>query len=242
MNQSQDGRKHNPFKVDEVYLANLRAYSGKDGAKALLMYGINLILYFILGIILIYGTAIPLEFLRYMDPIITVVAILCCLAFVLVAKEAFSTVGIALRNWRQSLLLGIVAAVLVSALNVILALAGGARTFNGEGLGALAIAFFLPACAEELIFRGYIQPRLGGLIKKEWVAVIVLGLLFVLSHWPVKLVASGFDVIALLEDYTLWIRLFLLHVACVLVRRKYNSLIAPILLHFFHNLSLSLFV
>ena len=43
--------------------------------------------------------------------------------------------------------------------------------------------FFIIGFSEEISFRGFIQPRLFPALKKEWLTILMGGLLFVFKHY-----------------------------------------------------------
>ncbi len=54
------------------------------------------------------------------------------------------------------------------------------------------IYFFIAvALSEEISFRGFIQPRLYPLVKREWLAVLFGGLLYVFMHYPYQMEVRG---------------------------------------------------
>lgn len=57
------------------------------------------------------------------------------------------------------------------------------------GLVSVAIAMFcatsVQGTLEEVVFRGYLQPRVGAWVKRTWVAVLIVGLFFTAAHTDV---------------------------------------------------------
>ena len=54
------------------------------------------------------------------------------------------------------------------------------------GLVSVAIAMFcatsVQGTLEEVVFRGYLQPRVGAWVKRTWVTVLIVGLFFTAAH------------------------------------------------------------
>lgn len=76
---------------------------------------------------------------------------------------------------------------------------------------------------EEILFRGYIQTRMSGLINSQLVISIINSLLFLLIHYPVRWVVSGMITIHVLS-FTYIICLIVLHFFCDAVYKRTNCL------------------
>jgi membrane protease YdiL (CAAX protease family) len=54
------------------------------------------------------------------------------------------------------------------------------------GLAVLSVALFcatsVQGTLEEVVFRGYLQPRMGAWVKRTWIAIVVVGGLFTAAH------------------------------------------------------------
>ena len=53
------------------------------------------------------------------------------------------------------------------------------------------VIFIFAALEEEILFRGYIQTRLSGLINRQWIVGTINSLLFLSIHYPVRWVVSS---------------------------------------------------
>lgn len=93
---------------------------------------------------------------------------------------------------------------------------------------------------EELVFRGFIGPRLYGAFKRKWLSVLLTGLLFATAHGysGIEVYGRGFF------DFTFSnvltnapVYYILMHVILHWLHAKYNNIWEPIMLHFFINLS-----
>lgn len=90
------------------------------------------------------------------------------------------------------------------------------------------------------MFRGYIGTRLFGLIKNVYVATVLTGLLFVLMHFPFRMVAYHMTFIELATNYTYMMDLFVTHLILSFIRIKSDSLYGAILPHWISDLSYSI--
>jgi len=121
-------------------------------------------------------------------------------------------------------------------------------TFSRVLFAILSHAVFL-AFAEEIFCRGFVQTRIYGIIKSDFLAILFGGTVFALMHMPFRVVfavyvhsdASIFASILLylrnyfsLPMYLIWWpgMHFLLNYSY----RKYNSIVAPLMMHFFVDL------
>ena len=227
------------LRADTQYKENAQSYNKKEGTSALVLFALDVLLYVLLGFTYKYAEFVPLFLVQAANYIVMFASTLFCIFFVVVGKRKLSTVGLQKTNWLKSLLLGLALGLIITVINSIVSFASGATTFNAAQLGMPMLIFFLSACAEELVYRGYIFTRLRGLFRSEGVSVLISGILFISCHLPVKFIIGGAWSATLPESILRW---FLLHLVCTFAYRKYNSLIAPILFHFFYNLSLALFV
>ena len=86
--------------------------------------------------------------------------------------------------------------------------------------------FVVIGLAEEIIFRGYIQTRIYGLIKKDVPAIAMTGVLFYAMHLPYQMPVNGMQLS--LINFAI---MFALHIVMNFLHRKYNSLAAPMVFH-----------
>lgn len=125
----------------------------------------------------------------------------------------------------------------ISAIIVCHLLAGASLVPLREAL-LYTVYFFSVAVCEELVFRGYIGTRMFSLVKRKSTAVVLTGLLFVLMHFPYRMVAYGMT----FRDFQPgWlIDLLITHTVFSLIYMKTNSLYGAILPHWVSNLTYQL--
>lgn len=91
---------------------------------------------------------------------------------------------------------------------------------------------------EELLWRGFVTPRLSSLWRRRWVGVAVSGVLFGLSHIPFHWMNSGLGLGEFLtSSYWMVLIPMLWHLPLWWLYSRWNSLLAPTLLHFAMNWS-----
>jgi hypothetical protein len=95
---------------------------------------------------------------------------------------------------------------------------------------------FLVSVFEEIIFRGFINSRMQGLLKNKYITIIIVSLLFSLIHWPFNSMwfqGSPLEYFRVHLPYHLI--LSLLHFIFQNLYNKYQNLAAPILVHFVYD-------
>ena len=102
--------------------------------------------------------------------------------------------------------------------------------------------FIIIAFEEELSFRGFIQPRLYPLLKKEWITLIIGGILFVFMHYPFQMAARGMSFI---EYFPLFIAgapmQFIWHFVFSWLYRRFGNIFGGTILHGFIDMSMGIF-
>jgi len=104
-------------------------------------------------------------------------------------------------------------------------------------LNLLTWSFF-----EEILFRGFIGPRMRGLVQNAFLSSVLVSLMFTFMHFPFN--AIGFNG-SLLNYFTTFgmyhLILFVLHLVFQFFYDKYENIAAPTLLHFIYNFCATLF-
>lgn len=164
-------------------------------------------------------------------PVVLAAGFFC---FFYYCKESIISIGINFGNIWNSILLGFAGGFLLLAIQTTLFVAQGKSvSFTSPQLLNWVI-FLFAAFEEEVLFRGYIQTRLFGLINNQWIVGIINAVLFLSVHYPVKWVVSGtisFDVLSAVYI----VSLLALHFFCDVVYKKTNCLWGAILLHIIYN-------
>ncbi|WP_343207910.1 type II CAAX endopeptidase family protein [Anaerolentibacter hominis] len=227
----------NVWKSDEGYRKNTEQYSKKDGAMALILWGIMLLAYSLLAFL-------EMKFKAVGDHILLTGCIfntaLIGIAVIVLKwnKQTLNSVGLGGGKWKTSCIMGAILAVIVFMMNCGQYLIQGKRLIPAGEITSLAVYYLLVAVCEELIFRGYIGTRIQGIIKIKWISVCVTGVLFVFMHFPYRIIAYGMSVQAIFTDNAGWlIDLFVIHIIWNFIYRKTNSLYGAIIPHWVSNLA-----
>ena len=91
--------------------------------------------------------------------------------------------------------------------------------------------FFTVGLAEEVLFRGYLQTRLHSVLKHILLDVLVTGVLFVLMHFPFRMVAYDMPFWEIISNVRYMADLFITHLILSYIRIKSDSLYGAILPH-----------
>jgi membrane protease YdiL (CAAX protease family) len=105
-------------------------------------------------------------------------------------------------------------------------LAGGKIISVNKAIYNIFYYFIIISLSEEIIFRGYIQTRLYGLIKNDNQAVLVTGFLFYAMHLPFQMPVNGIQI----NLINMAVMVFL-HFMMNSLYRRYNSLAGATVFH-----------
>ena len=222
------------FAADPVYREQMEGYTLKDTALALVYWALWMAVYYFMG------QAMARTGVYYGN----IVNIALMLVPVLLCIRRLSSVGITLRNLKPSLLTGLAAgAAVLLAFGIIPGIASGSRLLPvREILYNVYYYVVIIGLAEEIGFRGFIQPRLYPLLKKEWLTVLAGGVLFVLMHIPFQMGARG---MGLAEYWPTFIEnapiQFGWHLVSTWLYRRYGNIAGAALFHGMLDLSMGIF-
>lgn len=228
------------FENDKSYGSNLKLYTTKDGLLSFVLFGIIIFMYSILAILDIKVKFVKNNIL-IMGCIFNFLLILITLLFVKFRKQNLDTIGIYKGKWKKSCCIGSILAIILFFNNCGSYLLQGSKLIDIRNILPLVIYFFFVALSEEIVFRGYISTRLCGIIKKQWVAIIATGLLFMLMHFPYRMIAYGMSLKTLTINNLFWlIDLFFTHIILNYIYMKTNSLYGAIIPHWIADLASSI--
>ncbi len=111
--------------------------------------------------------------------------------------------------------------------------------FREYGLGMLILLSAATAISEELLSRGFVFTRLMEGKKNLWYAALISTLMFVVLHIPILAFSLKLEGAALVMFF---ITDFVLGFANSLLLFNTGSLVAPILVHIFWNMTVALYL
>lgn len=221
------------IKSNKEYNDNLKKYDKKDGMLAILLFAIIITMYALLGILYKNNSFIK-ENIKIVGCIFNFLLIIITIIFVKSRKQRLNTIGLNGR-WKLSLIIGLILSLFYFYCNCLSHLLEGRELISISEILFLAIYFLLVSVCEELVLRGYIGTRLNGLIKNKYIALFITGILFVVMHFPYRMIAANMS----LSDFDIgWlINLFIFHLIMSFIYMKSNSIYGSIIPHWISDLA-----
>ncbi len=220
--------------AEQSYRDNLSSFTMRDSVIALIYYIAIMIAGYLEGVFK-NRTGIYLD---EIDGIVcmSIPAVLCL--------GRLSKIGISKKNLIRSVLvslsLGIIVLMGICIIPNIMA--------HSHLLPAKSIAynvfyyFFIIGFSEEISFRGFIQPRLLPLCKKEWIAILVGGILFVAAHYPYQMASRGMTFIEYWPQFISSAPIqFMWHYVFTWLYRRYGNIFGSTVLHGCIDMSMGIF-
>lgn len=191
------------------------------------------------------NTGIPETFEEFLvKPIVFVVPVLLFVFFK--ERRTIESLGITKKNLLFSIVLGTGFGLLFAGEALVAnILKFGALYVDPTSVGyiyGLPMIFFLSfatAFSEELLSRGFFFNRLFEATKRVWYAAILSSFMFVAFHIPILLTTLRFTGTTLILFFLTNI---VLGIANSLIFSKTKSLVAPILIHLFWNVTVAMFL
>lgn len=222
------------WKADGGYENHLTQYTKTDGILSLLLFGVMIVNYALLAVLqtrfawMDENMWLACGFNVFM----TAIAIL----FVKLRKQSLETIGLLKGRWKSSIAIGVILASVLFYNNCLSHVMAGSALVSTQKIVTLFVYYFFVSVCEEVVFRGYIGTRICGLVKKRWLAVCVTGLLFVVMHFPYRMIAYGMTLSDLTIHHLGWMAdLFITHVVLQLIYLKTNSLYGAVISHWMSN-------
>lgn len=225
------------FEIDAKYKSTINTYERVDGLCAVISYVLVMAVYYAMGVI--YA-----EKNLYLGYQINFLLVVGCIACTLLRRQTMESIGFGKRNIIKSILLGMITGIIVLLINLIPGLISG-RQFNTiSKLGSLFFYYFIIiALVEEVIFRGFIQTRIYGIVKRPLAAILLTALMFMTIHIPFQMGAAHMDFITYLSNnFVTLIFTFIWHIILNFLYSKYNSIAAPMIFHTLMDWSNYLFI
>ena len=225
--------KEKIFKADPSYLELLNSFTLRDSIIALIYYVFILVIYYVMGRIMFNSG-------KYYGAIVNIILII--IPIIIVRK--MSALGLCKRNLKKSLIVSGVIGLLFLLVNTIIpSVVIKAKLLPLDMiLTNMVYYFIIIALSEEVSFRGYIQPRLYPLVKREWLMILIGGILFVFMHFPFQMAARGMSFTEYFPQFIANAPFqFLWHLAFTELYRLYGNIFGSTLLHGLIDMSMGLF-
>ena len=221
------------IKSDDKYNDNLKKYTRKDGLLALLLFAIIIIMYAFLGF-LYKNNSFVKDNIKVIGCLFNFLIIIVTILLVKLRKQGLDSIGLKGR-WKLSIILGGLLALFYFYCNCLDHLINGEKLVSITSILFSIVYYLLVAVCEEFVFRGFIGTRLNGLIKNKYIVIIVTGLLFVVMHFPYRMIAANMSI----SDFDIgWlIDLFKTHLILSFIYMKTNSIYGSVIPHWISNLA-----
>ena len=223
--------------MSSLYKQEVSKYGKKDGILV-----ICYVIYFVVIQYISLAVVGDIEILPFGSVARLAVSVAIWLApvivYVLVKDGSLSSIGFHRKNLGRALLVGLVFSAIALSLREGL-LPGLILGWAFHPIDTFLYFFLftlLAAGVEDIIFTGFIQPRLYGLIKKDVLAVFVGAFIFGLIHVTGEIIYYGLSQVWMLFSLAMafWMGCFIIW---NLIFRRYFSLFPVIMLHTAMNLA-----
>lgn len=222
----------------EQYRKDVLKYQKSDAVTAIWVWAAVMAVIFAAAVLSGY-------FYYWVNMIIAVLPVFIPLTIVMKNKSGILSLGIHKRELAASLRLGLFFGIIAMIIHqgVLPAIVYGWKLAPiGSLLFELFYYFVIIALIEEIIFRGYIQTRLFGMIKNETAAVLLAAVLFALYHLPFQFTNNGIALLSNIAFYTSFIYNITGHIVFYLIYRKYNSIWGAVVFHALGDWAGSMFI
>lgn len=225
------------FSSDSRYRVSLDKYNQVDGIFAILYYVLLMVAYYLMGVIYAKKNI-------YLGYQVSLVLVIIIISYLVIKKQSVESVGFGKGNIKKSIILGTAAAGIVFLINFIPGVVSGKELNSASKLLSNFIYYlFVIALVEEIVFRGFIQTRIYGIIKRSHWAIFIVAFMFMSMHIPFQMGRTHMDFLTFIaNNYLTLIFQFSWHIIFNLMYTKYNSIAAPTIFHTIMNWSNYLFI
>lgn len=172
---------------------------------------------------------------------LNILMIIVTILFIKIRKDSFSSIGIYSGKWKLSCLIGLILAAVFFYTNCLSHVIDGADFVEIKDIIKFVVYYLTVALCEEIVFRGYIGTRLYGFIKNQYLVILTSGILFIIMHFPYRMIVYGMTISDLTIFNMGWIiDLFITHIVLTFIYLKTNSLYGSIISHWMSNLAYNL--
>ena len=167
--------------------------------------------------------------------------------FVILKKkgQGFRSLGLHVIGWKKALFAGLFFVILFLMLfqGLLPGLLAGWQMRSPIMIVSVIIYLLIMAVREDILYVGYIQTRIYGLIKKDFLAIGTVGSLFAVVHFPGFITfnilsGEGFGVNFWLMFVGMTLSWIIGHVLFNTLFRQFRSIIVVTLFHFSSNLAI----
>ena len=233
------------------YKEEVTQYNKKDAIHALLFAAYTILIAFCSSILVAVFDVTDIDgqmmtFIQYLWGVgFALLALAPLFVIMKIKRQKLRSLGLHLIDWKKALFAGLFFVVVFSMLfhGLLPGLLAGWQIHSPLMIIWIIVYMLILAVWEDIVYVGYIQTRIYGLIKKDFWAISIVGLLFMIMHYPGFIISNivsgegfGFDFWFMFAGMSLsWI---MGHILFNTLFRQFRSIIVVTLFHFSSNIAL----
>lgn len=223
------------FEVPDSYRKRVNRFGKADAFLAIALFVSYCIAMAFSGILV---SCVSSDLITHIGSLINLAFVGIVLVILKIRKQGLDTIGLCKGNWKLSLGMGIPLAAILFFCNCLSNILWENQTFLPlKEILVYIFYFFTVGLAEEVMFRGFIETRLHGCTKSIILDVLLTGILFLLMHFPFRMVAYRMSFRQLITNVPYMLDLFVTHLILSCIRIKSDSLYGAILPHWISDLA-----
>lgn len=222
--------------ANDEYVQQTKEYGRKDALLSLILYFVMNLLFVLMGKIFVQkGLTLTETYMFCVTGIVSLICIGLVFLFCLIRRQKLVTVGFSKNQVKKSFAMGMILFILVAIFRGIWPIISGSTIQTNIGVIFMKVIYFFIFIGfmEELVFRGYIGTRLYGCFTNKRLSLVVVGIMFSFLHIPFYMVVAQMSLSEYISaNWVSLILIFLFHIVFQWLYSKYNSIVAPTILHF----------
>ena len=223
------------FKVPDSYCNQVKQFGKIDALLAMILFLLYCVDMALAGILSQYVSVSQITYIGGLTNLLFVGIVLLMLK---VRKQGLDTIGLRKGNIKLSLIMGIFLAFILFFCNCLSNIWFAQQTFIAtKEIAVYILYFFTVGLVEEVMFRGYIETRLHGFTGRICLDVTLTGILFLLMHFPFRMVAYHMSFWHLITNASYMMDLFMTHLVLSFIRIRSDSLYGAIIPHWISDLA-----
>lgn len=223
------------FEVPDSYRNLVNSFGKEEAFIAIVLFALYCMDMALSGILVNYVSG---NQITYIGGVTNLVFIGIVLLILKVRKQGIETIGLSKGNIKLSLIMGIILAVILFFCNCLSNILFEKQSFIPlKDIVIYILYFFTVGLVEEVMFRGYIETRLHGYTKRIYIDVLLTGILFLLMHFPFRMVAYNMSFWDLITNLRYMLDLFITHLILSFIRIKSDCLYGAIIPHWISDLA-----
>ena len=225
----------NLFEVPDSYRNLVNRFGKADAFIAIVLFALYCIDMAVSGILVNYVSTNQITYIGGLTNLVFVGIVLLTLK---IRRQGIETIGLRKGNIKLSLIMGITLAVILFFCNCLSNILFEEQSFIPiKEIMIYILYFFTVGLVEEVMFRGYIETRLHGYTKRIYIDVLLTGILFLLMHFPFRMVAYNMSFWDLITNLRYMLDLFITHLILSFIRIKSDCLYGAIIPHWISDLA-----